>query len=223
MVLRSVRDRPVGQVGCPGGFQHPVQGPGAVHPGLGRVLQFGNLQVQFLVGAERGRGDARRRREDSRAQTGRSLTTTGLTPPARMNARRAGRRDTNAGGTAWTWTRRSPSRAPTWPHTSATSSSTARSWTPGKNDLVGGVPDGGGAVRSPAFPELAHAVGDGDDAHALTGGVRQPHVQGDADDLAYLVQGEQQRRVQLARRGAGARPAWPGAARSPQSSGTAAR
>ena len=48
---------PVGQVGCPGGFQHPVQGPGAVHPGLGRVLQFGDLQVQFLVGAERGRGD----------------------------------------------------------------------------------------------------------------------------------------------------------------------
>ena len=74
-----------------------------------------------------------------------------------------------------------------------------------KNDLVGGVPDGGGAVRSPAFAELAHAVGDGDDAHALTGGVRQPHVEGDADDLAYLVQGEQQRRVQLARRGAGAR------------------
>ena len=93
----------------------------------------------------------------------------------------------------------------------------------GKNDLVGGVPDGGGAVRSPAFPELAHAVGDGDDAHALTGGVRQPHVQRDADDLAYLVQGEQQRRVQLARRGAGARPGWPGAVRSPQSSGTAAR
>ena len=46
-------------------------------------------------------------------------------------------------------------------------------------------------------------MGDGDDAHALTGGVGQPHVEGDADDLAYLVQGEQQRRVQLARRGAG--------------------
>ena len=47
-------------------------------------------------------------------------------------------------------------------------------------------------------------MGDGDDAHALTGGVGQPHVQGDADDLADLVQGQQQRRVQLAGRGAGA-------------------
>jgi len=48
-----------------------------------------------------------------------------------MRARRRGRRRTNAGGTAGTWTRRSPSVAATVPHTPDTASRQSESVTPG--------------------------------------------------------------------------------------------